>query len=148
VNTAQFDHLLPLFELHLRAEAKSPKTVLIYRTAVRQFITWMAATHAEVSTWPEITRDHLREWPPSPSDGPLPATKTAKAIDRYLRLGSAHQCTDLPHVWLSTDQGGAEGDLMELAGWTSRQMLTRYCASARSARARCSYDRIELGDRF
>ena len=50
------------------------------------------------------------------------------------------------HLWL--DQGGAEGDLMELAGWTSRQMLTRYGASARSARARRSYDRIELGDRF
>jgi integrase/recombinase XerD len=50
------------------------------------------------------------------------------------------------HLWL--DQGGAEGDLMELAGWTSRQMLSRYGASARSARARRSYDRIELGDRF
>jgi integrase/recombinase XerD len=31
---------------------------------------------------------------------------------------------------------------MELNGWTSPQMLTRYGASARSARARRSYDRI------
>ena len=31
---------------------------------------------------------------------------------------------------------------MELNGWTSPQMLRRYCASARSARARRSYDRI------
>ncbi|HUZ55641.1 MAG TPA: site-specific integrase [Streptosporangiaceae bacterium] len=44
------------------------------------------------------------------------------------------------HTWL--DQGGAEGDLMELNGWTSPQMLRRYGASARSARARRSYDRI------
>ena len=44
------------------------------------------------------------------------------------------------HTWL--DHGGAEGDLMELNGWTSPQMLTRYGASARSARARRSYDRI------
>ena len=44
------------------------------------------------------------------------------------------------HTWL--DRGGAEGDLMELNGWTSPQMLTRYGASARGARARRSYDRI------
>jgi integrase/recombinase XerD len=44
------------------------------------------------------------------------------------------------HTWL--DHGGAEGDLMELNGWTSPQMLRRYGACARSARARRSYDRI------
>lgn len=44
------------------------------------------------------------------------------------------------HTWL--DKGGAEGDLMELNGWTSPQMLRRYGASARSARARRSYDRV------
>ena len=44
------------------------------------------------------------------------------------------------HTWL--DRGGAEGDLIELNGWTSPQMLRRYGASARSARARRSYDRI------
>ena len=43
-------------------------------------------------------------------------------------------------AWL--DRGGAEGDPMELNGWTSPQMLRRYGASARSARARRSYDRI------
>jgi site-specific recombinase XerD len=44
------------------------------------------------------------------------------------------------HTWLY--RGGAEGDLMELNGWTSPQMLRRYGASARSARARRSYDRV------
>jgi hypothetical protein len=47
------------------------------------------------------------------------------------------------HTWL--DRGGAEGDLMQLNGWTSPQMLRRYGASARSARARRSYDRV-MGD--
>jgi integrase len=42
------------------------------------------------------------------------------------------------HTWL--DRGGAERDLMELNGWTSPQMLTRYGASARGARARRSYE--------
>ena len=32
--------------------------------------------------------------------------------------------------------------VLELNGWTSPQMLTRYGASARGARARRSYDRI------
>jgi hypothetical protein len=41
----------------------------------------------------------------------------------------------------SLDRGGPEGDLMELNGWTSPQMLRRYRASARSA-ARRTYDRI------
>jgi hypothetical protein len=44
------------------------------------------------------------------------------------------------HTWL--DRGGAEGDLMELNGWTSPQMLRRYGASACSTRAHRSYDRI------
>ncbi|WP_040703977.1 tyrosine-type recombinase/integrase [Nocardia takedensis] len=44
------------------------------------------------------------------------------------------------HTWL--DNGGGEGDLMELNGWTSPQMLARYGASARNARARRTYDRI------
>jgi integrase/recombinase XerD len=47
------------------------------------------------------------------------------------------------HAWL--DHGGAEGDLMELNGWSSPQMLRRYGASARAARARRSYDRV-MGD--
>jgi hypothetical protein len=44
------------------------------------------------------------------------------------------------HAWL--DRDGAEGDPMEFNGWTSPQMLRRYGASARAARARHSYDRI------
>lgn len=46
------------------------------------------------------------------------------------------------HNWL--DSGGAEGDLMELNGWDSPQMLRHYGASARSARARRAYDRIDV----
>ena len=34
---------------------------------------------------------------------------------------------------------------MELNGWSSQQMLRRYGASARSARAHRTYDRIMMG---
>ena len=44
------------------------------------------------------------------------------------------------HTWL--DRGGAEGDLMELNGWSSPQMLERYGGSVRGARARLHYDLI------
>jgi site-specific recombinase XerD len=42
------------------------------------------------------------------------------------------------------DAGMAEGDLQELAGWRSPQMLARYGASARSERARRAYRRFDL----
>lgn len=46
------------------------------------------------------------------------------------------------HRWL--DAGGSEGDLLELNGWDSEQMLRHYGRSARSARARRSYDNVDV----
>jgi integrase/recombinase XerD len=67
-----------------------------------------------------------RDWQPRPDDR-----------QRHFPHRFRHHFS---HTWL--DRGGAEGDLMELNGWTSPQMLRRYGASARSARARRSYDRV------
>jgi integrase/recombinase XerD len=79
---------------------------------------------------------------------------TAKGVYRMIvrrstRLGiriHPHQLRHtFAHRWL--DAGGAEGDLMELAGWESPQMLRHYGASARAARARRAYDRVNvMGD--
>lgn len=45
--------------------------------------------------------------------------------------------------------GGLEGDLMRTAGWSSRQMLSRYGAAVADERARDARDRLELkGDRL
>jgi integrase len=52
----------------------------------------------------------------------------------------------LAHRWLAA--GGTEGDLMSVAGWRSRQMLSRYGASAASQRAMEAHRRMALGDRL
>jgi site-specific recombinase XerD len=50
------------------------------------------------------------------------------------------------HEWLV--QGGAETDLMQIAGWKSRTMLQRYGASAADTRAREAHRRFSPADRF
>jgi integrase/recombinase XerD len=80
--------------------------------------------------------------------GPMTASGIYQMIERRGRKADVevnpHKFRHtFSHNWL--DNGGAEGDLMELNGWSSPQMLARYGRSARSARARRHYDDV-MGD--
>jgi integrase/recombinase XerD len=94
--------------------------------------------------------DASRLWLGTRSGGPMTASGVYQMVERR---GAQARVEVHPHkfrhhfshTWL--DMGGAEGDLMELNGWTSPQMLRRYGRSAASARARRSYDRVMDGCR-
>jgi site-specific recombinase XerD len=129
-------------EITVRGKNGKARIVKISYPAARTLDRYLRARARHVQAW------RAQLWLRVNNRGPMTANGIYQMIARRGR-----QCgvTVYPyrfrhhfsHTWL--DRGGSEGDLMELNGWTSPQMLRRYGASARSARARRTYDRI-MGD--
>lgn len=84
--------------------------------------------------------------------GPLGDSGIAQLLTRRCEMaGVAHiNPHKLRHSWahLFRVEGGAEGDLMYLAGWSSTEMAHRYGRSAAMERAQDAARRIHVGDRI
>ena len=136
---ARSDLDLQAREIRIRGKGSKPRTAKIGHQAARSLDRYLRARarHAEAHR-PQL-------WLGVNNRGPLTAAGIYQIVARRGRQCGVNVYPHrfrhhFSHTWL--DRGGAERDLMELNGWTSPQMLTRYGASARGARARRSYDRI------
>jgi len=84
--------------------------------------------------------------------GPMTDSSISQAVEKRAELAGRENLNvhrfrhSFAHAWLSN--GGNECDLMMLAGWKSRTMLSRYAASAAVDRAREAHKRLALEDRL
>jgi site-specific recombinase XerD len=126
-------------EITVRGKGGRPRMVKLSHEAARRLDRYLRVRSGHRLAWrPEL-------WLGEGSRGPLDRSGIYQLV---VRRGQECGVLLYPHrfrhhfcqAWL--DRGGAEGDLMELAGWSTPQMIEVYGGVARGARARRNYDRV------
>jgi site-specific recombinase XerD len=129
-------------EIRVRGKGGKERTVRISHEAARRLDRYLRArSRHKLAYRPQL-------WLGAGDRGPLTRDGIYQMVRRRgeeagVRLHPHRFRHHFSHTWL--DRGGAEGDLMELNGWSSARMLQRYGHSARGARARRGYDLIMNG---
>jgi integrase/recombinase XerD len=126
-------------EIHVRGKGGKDRTVRIDPEAARRVDRYLRVRARHEQAY------RLGLWLGTGGRGPLTGNGIYQMVRRRgdqagVRVYPHRFRHHFSHTWL--DRGGAEGDLMELNGWASPQMLQRYGGSARGARARRHYDLI------
>jgi len=126
-------------EIYIRGKRGKDRIVRIDHEAARRVDRYLRAR----ARHPQAHRSRL--WLGAGGRGPLTRDGIYQIVRRRgdqagVRVYPHRFRHHFSHAWL--ERGGAEGDLMELNGWSSPQMLQRYGGSARGARARRHYDLV------
>jgi site-specific recombinase XerD len=121
-------------EITVRGKGGRPRVVRIGHEAARTLDRYLRIRSRHAQAW----RPQL--WLGVSNRGPMTANGIYQMIARRGRQAGVDAWTHrfrhhFSHTWL--DRGGAEGDLMELNGWSSPQML-HLTARARAAPARAA----------
>lgn len=94
---------------------------------------------------------HSALWLSSWGDGVLTHSGFQDVFARHSkRIGVPLHAHMLRHTWASSfrREGGSEGDLLVLGGWSSRAMLDRYGKADAADRAREAYRKLSITDRI
>lgn len=142
----------------MTAEETNPKSqeAVVHGKGDRSRRVYFAASTAvELDRYRRLRSKH--SWAASPAlwlgvKGPLTDSGVTQLLRRRAAkagIGHLHPHM-LRHTWahLMKVGGMPDDEVMQLGGWRTAQMLSRYGASATSERARTTYDRIAPGDRF
>jgi integrase len=126
-------------EIYVRGKGGKDRTVRIDHEAARRVDRYLRVRAGHELSY------RLGLWLGTGGRGPLTANGIYQMVKRRgdqagVRVYPHRFRHHFSHTWL--ERGGAEGDLMELNGWSSPQMLQHYGASARGARARRHYDLV------
>lgn len=113
------------------------------------------STGEALSRWLRVRKAHPRAALPHlwlGTKGRLGPTGVAQLLRRRCEMAGVDHINPhrFRHTWAHTfrAEGGSEGDLMYLAGWSSTAMAHRYGRSAASERAQETARALNIGDRL